>query len=218
MGNRHYFHNRHDAGTRLAELLMDRGLIDEQTTIIGLLRGGMPIAARIAIVSNSQLGALAVRKLGFPSEPELAFGAIATYSHIHARYINEHLYASALQHDGEHAVAHAIEQAQNQLQTLAGRFASYMPSISRQRVIVCDDGLATGATMYAAIKVLKDLEAQQISIAIPVAPAYLVNEFEARGTQVTCLFTPEEFTAVGAYYKDFSQVDELEILSMLSNF
>lgn len=216
MGNRHYFRDRHDAGTRLADLLLARSMIDSQTTIIGLLRGGMPIAASIAIAANARLGALAVRKLGFPSQPELAFGAIAMYSHAYASYINEKLHTSALRQDGEHAIALTIEEAQNQLAVLADRFANYTPSIMRKTVIVCDDGLATGATMYAAIQVLEDLEAQRLMIAVPVAPAYLVSEFAARGIEVICLNTPEDFTAVGAYYDDFSQVNELEILAMLS--
>lgn len=217
MGNRHYFRDRHDAGTRLAALLMARGLIDSQTTIIGLLRGGMPIAARIAMAANARLGALAVRKLGFPSEPELAFGAIATYSHTNARYINEKLRTSAIRQDGEHAIARTIEDAQNQLAVLADRFANYMPSIMRQTAIVCDDGLATGATMYAAIQILEDLEAQRLIIAVPVAPAYLVSEFAARGIKVICLNSPVDFTAVGAYYDDFSQVNESEILALLAS-
>ena len=210
-----YFRDRTDAATRLANLLMDRGLLGDQTIVIGLLRGGMPIAAGIATAANAQLGALAVRKLGFPSEPELAFGAIATYCGATWRYLNEELHASALYNDGQRALANTINNAQVQLAALAARFATYMPQVAGRNVIVCDDGLATGATMHAAIQVLGNLRPRRLTIAAPVAPASLIGEFAAQGTEVICLHAPEDFTAVGAHYADFSQVDEARILAAL---
>ncbi|PQZ92155.1 phosphoribosyltransferase [Arthrobacter sp. MYb227] len=212
---RYYFANRQEAGARLADLLAAQGLLHRNAVVLGLLRGGVPVAAPLAMAARCQLGALAVRKLGFPSEPELAFGAVATYSLQSARYLNEKLHASALQQAGEQALALTTARAQQQLSTLSETFAEHMPSITGRTVIVCDDGLATGATMHAALRVLALQYPQELIIAVPVSPQYLVNEFLSMANVVLSLYTPSEFTAVGAYYQEFDQVSESAVLHIL---
>lgn len=212
---RYYFANRQEAGAQLADLLAAQGFLHRNAIVLGLLRGGVPVAAPLALAARCQLGALAVRKLGFPTEPELAFGAIATYSQKSASYLNEKLHESALQQTGDTALALTTARAQQQLSILADSFAEHMPAITRRTVIVCDDGLATGATMHAALRVLALHHPQELIVAVPVAPHYLVTEFLSMTNAVFSLYTPNEFTAVGAYYQDFGQVAESTVLHML---
>ena len=201
----------------MANLLMAHGLLEPRVAVIGLLRGGVPVAAPLARTANCRLGALAVRKLGVPVDPEVAFGAVAAYGFRRATHLVPHIHRAALLDFGLGPLAEAERLAALELEALATRFAAHAPALSGRRVVLCDDGLATGATMHAALEVVAPFHPAEIVVAVPVSPAHLVQEFELFADSVFCLHSPEEFGAVGACYEDFSQADEDEVIALLED-
>ncbi|MGO1230864.1 phosphoribosyltransferase [Glutamicibacter arilaitensis] len=184
-------------------------------TVLGLLRGGVPIAYEVAKILKARLGALAVRKLGVPSNPELAFGAIAHYASGNGRYINEEIYRRALRYFGADELDSLEYGTHSELMLLADTFRAYSPGLTGQTVILCDDGIATGATMKASVELVRRLEAKSIVIAIPVAARESVEELESLTEHVYAVWTPENFGAVGAYYRDFTQINQARVLQLL---
>lgn len=183
--------------------------------VLGLLRGGVPIAYEVAKILEARLGALAVRKLGVPSNPELAFGAIAHYGEGNGRYINQEIYRRALRYFGSDELDSLEFGTHSELMLLADTFRAYCPDLTGQTVILCDDGIATGATMKASIELVQGLEPKSIVIAVPVAALESIQELDLLADQVHVVATPQKFGAVGAYYRDFSQVNQARVLQLL---
>ncbi|MHA7243400.1 phosphoribosyltransferase [Paeniglutamicibacter antarcticus] len=207
------FRDRGQAGQMLGEALETHG-VGTDAVVLGLLRGGVPVAAALANHLGAELGALAVRKLGVPHQKELAFGAIASYHWHTGRYLVPSVYRHALD-SGPAAELEEVEvNADAQLERLAARFADFAPEVAGRTVVLCDDGLATGATMHAALDVLSRCQAAQIIVAVPVAPRGLSDSMQ--GASVTIILrSPRDFANVGGHYEDFSQVDEAGIELML---
>jgi putative phosphoribosyl transferase len=205
------FRNRRHAGKLLASYLQnyaDRA----DVLVLGLARGGVPVAFEVARALHVPLDVFLVRKLGVPGQRELALGAIASGG---VRVLNRQVIA-ALDIGPEEIEAVAREE----LRELERRERLYhngrpAPNVRGKTVLVVDDGLATGATMRAAITALRQLRAGTIVVAVPVGARATCEELRAEADDVICISEPEEFYAVGLWYEDFSQVTDEEIRELL---
>jgi putative phosphoribosyl transferase len=206
------FPNRSEAGRFLATKLSRYSGRDD-VIVLGLPRGGVPVAYEVAQALRVPLDVFIVRKLGVPGFEELAVGAIASGG---VRVLNEDV-ASALPNADE--IIEAVTQ--REMVELERRESEYRdgrpaPEISGKIVILIDDGLATGATMRAAVKALRQRGAAKIVVAVPVGPPDTCREFEGEADEVVCASAPEFFQAVGQYYEDFSQTSDEEVRDLLA--
>jgi putative phosphoribosyl transferase len=183
--------------------------------VLGLPRGGVPVAAEIANALSAPLDVLLVRKLGVPGRPELAFGAIASGG---ARVLNPDVLATARLDDDDVARVVADEERE-----LARRERAYRgdrsPLSPRGRtVVVVDDGLATGATMRAAVLALRVLDAARVVAAAPVGSEEAAALVAAEADALVCPLVPDRFRAVGAWYDDFGEVGDDDVRRVLAPF
>ncbi len=206
------FADRTEAGRQLANQL--RALDLPRPVVFALPRGGVPVGAEIARALGAPLDVLLVRKIGAPGQPELALGAVAEPDMAHP-VINEPVRAAL-------AVSGAqLEQArQAEAREIQRRRALY--GAGRRRIdprgrtaIVVDDGLATGATARAALLALARAGASTRVLAVPVAPAEALPPLRREADQIICLIEAEHFPSVGAFYDDFHQLDDAEVLQIL---
>ena len=154
--------------------------------MLGLLRGGVPVAAPVAARLGAALGALAVRKLGIPDEPEVAFGAVASYRRQHVVHHVPRIHEYAVSRYSPAALAAVERRANAKLLRLAAAFDAFAPDCAGRTVVLCDDGLATGATMTAALRVVSLLEPANLVVAVPVSPAKVLRELSAYADAVVC--------------------------------
>lgn len=205
------FDDRKKAGAALAAAL-SRFRDQHDVLVLALPRGGVPVACEVAAALGAPLDVMIVRKLGVPWQEELAMGAVASGG---ARLLNASIVAEA------GISARQIEQAaQAQALEIERREKAYrgsrpQPEVKGKRIILVDDGVATGATMRVAIRALRERGASSIVVAVPVAPADTVDILGAEADEVVCLATPEPFCAVGAWYSDFRQVSDAEVRRLL---
>jgi predicted phosphoribosyltransferase len=206
------FAGRREAGRVLATLLSHyRG--DPNAVVLGLPRGGVPVAYEVATAIGAPLDVFVVRKLGLPGHEELAMGAIASGGVI---VLNDDVVRGLRIPDD------VIQQvAERERHELARREQSSRgdraPLELRGRIaILVDDGVATGSSMLAAIKALRQLEPKRIVVAVPVAPASTCHELQAVVDEVICATTPEPFYAVGQAYWNFEQTSDDEVGELLS--
>ncbi|GGT13541.1 phosphoribosyltransferase family protein [Streptomyces purpureus] len=205
------FTDRTDAGRRLAEAL--RHLEKEHPVVLGLPRGGVPVAFEVAHALGAPLDVIVVRKLGVPYHRELAFGAIGEGG---VRVISDDIVRRS---GSDRADLMAVEEAeQAELERRAGRFrqARERVPLSGRTVVVVDDGIATGATAAAACQVVRAQGAARVVLAAPVAPPDAVTRLRPAADDVVCLSTPAGFRAVGEWYQDFSQTEDEEVLALLA--
>jgi putative phosphoribosyl transferase len=205
------FRDRRDAGQRLAQRLApyaDR----KDVLIFGLPRGGVPVAFEIAQALHLPLDVLLVRKLGAPGQPELAMGAIAAGG---IKVLDHALIRQIGISDQE--LAAVIAREEEELRRREEMFGSRQSDLklAGMQVIVVDDGIATGSSMQAAIQVLQAQKPARIVVAVPVAPPHAQSEIEAVA-EFVCLKVSEYFPAVGSFYRDFSQVEDEEVRSLLA--
>jgi putative phosphoribosyl transferase len=207
------FRDRRDAGRRLATRLAGYAA-EPDVLVLALPRGGVPVAAEIARVLGAELDVFLVRKLGVPGYPELAFGAIASDG---VRVLNDDVVSTM------RVTPEAIEAVTSaERQTLERREREYRgdrprPDIQGRTVILVDDGLATGATMRAAIEVVRRQQPRRIVVAVPVAPPETCRELAAQVDEMVCLLTPAAFFGVSAWYDDFSQTTDFEVRELLES-
>lgn len=209
------YRNRQEAGQILARALSaytDR----EDVIVLGLPRGGVPVAFEIAQALHVPLDVFIVRKLGVPGHAELAMGAIAMGG---AHVFNEDIIQELNISQGE--IEAVIEQEQEELKRREIKYRGHcpFPSIQDKTIILVDDGIATGATMRAAIKALRQLKPASLIVAVPVAAKDICEDiFEKTGTmsdRFVCPLKPLYFYAVGAWYDDFSQTEDEEVYTLL---
>jgi putative phosphoribosyl transferase len=204
------FRNRSDAGRRLASRL--EHLRGKDAVILGLPRGGVPVAAEVAQALAAPLDIILVRKLGVPSQPELGMGAIGESD---ARVINPDVVRYARVSEAQMAEVERRERAE--LQRRAQRFrggAPHEPLAGRIAVIV-DDGIATGSTARAACQVARALGAARVVLAVPVAPPGADVGMRGDADEVICLEMPARFFAIGEWYEDFAQTSDEEVVALL---
>ena len=207
------FSKRTQAGELLAEALQQyRNRSD--VIVLGLPRGGVLVAHEIAKALNAPLDVFVVRKLGAPGQGELAMGAIASGG---VQVLNE----DVIEHLG--ATQEEIDQVlQIEMLELARRERLYrggrpMPDLVGKIVILADDGLATGSTMRAALRAVRQLGPARVVVAVPVAAMDAYTEFRAVADEVVCLSTPEPFESVGNWYDDFTQTTDDEVRALLKS-
>ncbi len=206
------FSDRREAGKRLAEALTSR-----QTTnavVLALPRGGVPVALEVAEALGAPLDVLLVRKLGAPDQPELAIGAVIDGSEPQI-VLNDAIVA-------ELGVSPEIieEEARRELRVIEKRRHQWVEgtpahSVTGRTVIIVDDGIATGATVKAALLAVRRQGAKHIIVATPVAPAEVVAALEVLADEVVVLATPSPFRAIGLFYEDFTQVEDSAVTEML---
>lgn len=205
------FEDRRAAGRSLVPELQRCDL--DNPIILGLPRGGVPLAYEIAVALRAPLDTIVVRKLGVPSQPELAFGAIASGG---VRVINSDVVETVFGLDDE-----TIEQiAGREMQELRRREQAYRldrpyPELAGKDVVLVDDGLATGATMRAAAEAVKTKSPSSVIVAVPVGSTSAVAKVAALVDRVICLETPASFYAVGQFYADFRQTSDEDVRQLL---
>jgi putative phosphoribosyl transferase len=206
------FRNRSEAGKLLASKLTQYTNRPD-VLVLGIPRGGVPVAFEVATALNAPLDICLVRKLGVPGHQELAMGAITACGF---QVLNEDLL------DWMRISGHTIaEVADLELQKLQHHDRIYrgdrsLPTIRDRIVILVDDGLATGSMMRAAVGVLKPQQPQRIIIAIPVAPLDTCDRLSTEVDEVVCLMTPEQFCGIGLWYEDFTQITDEEVCELLN--
>lgn len=208
------FIDRHDAGKKLA-LQLAKYKNKQDVLIIGLPRGGVVLAYEVALFLKQPLDVICPRKIGAPSNEELAIGAITETGQ---GYFNDPLI---------HTLGVPLEYIQSECTRQKAvakmrleRFRKDLPPIAfaGKTVIVVDDGLATGATMKAAIQSIKNQNAKTIVVAVPVSPPDTAEEIQAMCDELICLATPWNFQAVGQFYETFGQTEDDEVVALLSAF
>ena len=207
------FRDRRSAGRQLAESLMKfRGRPD--VLVLGLPRGGVPVAYEVARALNAELDVLVVRKLGVPYQPELAMGAITSGG------------STVLNDDMTRLLGITLSQIESVIRSerleLERRERDYRGDreplqVMGRTVIVIDDGVATGASMLAAVKALHAMQAAHIIVAVPTGSDEALEELKVYADECVCLSTPPFFYSVGRWYQDFSQVGDEEVRMLLAS-
>ncbi len=206
------FNDRQDAGRQLAQRLRD--LHPPDPVVLALPRGGVVVGAEVAAGLECPLDVLVVRKLGAPHQPELAIGAV-TDDGSPQRILNEDLIRRLGVDDRyvEREIAGQLEEVRRR-QALYRRGQAAVP-IAGRTVIVVDDGIATGATVRAGLIGLRQTASSRVVLAVPVAPPEATQRLGGEVDDLICLETPASFMAVGAFYLDFRQVTDEEVVALL---
>lgn len=213
MNNVHIFANRVEAGRALAERLVE--MKHDKPIVLALPRGGVPVAAEVAKALGAPLDLVLVRKIGVPYQPELALAAVVDGGHPEV-VINEEVrqIAGVSDQDFEEAKARELAEIERR-RVLYLRGRDRIP-IKGKTAIVIDDGIATGATVRAALKALRRQEPRKLVLAVAVAPPDAIKRLRAEVDEIICLETPEPFYAIGIYYRDFGQVSDEEVIALLA--
>lgn len=206
------FTDRADAGRQLAAALAGT-VTDPHAVVLGLPRGGLPVAAEIAAGLGLPLDVLCVRKLGVPFQRELAMGALASGG---AVVRNEDVLAMVPA--AEAAFQRVLAEERSELERRERAYRGDAPSLEvrARTVIVVDDGLATGATMEAAVQALRSLDARSIIVAVPVGSPEAVERIREHADAVVCLRAPMLFGSVGSFYEQFDQTTDDEVTALLA--
>lgn len=208
---RDQYADRREAGVELADQLSAlRGRDD--VVVLGLPRGGVPVAYEVAVALGAPLDVFVVRKLGVPGHAELAMGAIASGG---VRVMNEEVlgwYSLP-----EAAIEQVVRAEALELERREREYRSGQPllNVERRIVVLVDDGLATGSTMKAAVQAVRALSPARIVVAVPVGAADTCHALSATADDVVCARTPEPFSAVGLWYRNFSQTTDEEVRELL---
>lgn len=199
--------DRLDAGRRLAEHLMHYRN-DPRAIVLALPRGGVPVGFGVCQVLALPLDIFVVRKIGVPGREETAMGAIASGG---VRVFNNEIIRLLGIRDEAIAAAAAVEQVELERRESLYRGERFLPDLTRRIVILVDDGIATGASMAAAVQALKGLSPQRLAVAVPVADQEVLQQFEESVDELVCPHTPAVFQAVSMWYQDFSQTTDEQV-------
>ena len=207
------FHDRRDAGSRLAAVLAR--FKEDRPLILALPRGGVPVAFEVARALGAELDLLLVRKIGAPGHQELAIGAVVDGMDPQL-VLNHEIIAHAAPPPG-----YLEAEQKRQLAEIERRRQLYCGSappaeINGRTVIVIDDGIATGATMKAALRGVRRHEPRRLILAVPVAPPEALQDLAKECDEIVCLSAPDWFNAVGGHYTDFTQTSDEEVIALLA--
>lgn len=205
------FLDRRDAGRRLAADLADYTTRPD-VRVLALPRGGVPVAYEVARALDAPLDVFVVRKLGVPGHEEYAMGAIASGGVV---LLNEQVVRAA--GVSQAAVQHVLDTERRELERREQRYRGDRPApdVAGNTVILVDDGLATGSTMFAAVAALKQEHPAHIVVAVPTSSPETCDALRKEVDEVVCSITPEPFYAVGLWYDDFSQTSDEEVHELL---
>ena len=209
------FRDRQDAGRQLAKLLMKYANL-EDVTVLGVPRGGVPVGFEIAVALRAPLDIFLSHKLGVPGQEELAFGAVAAGD---GRFLDyEIIHAAGI---SPAQIEQISQETRATLEERARLYRGDRPPISVQgrTVILVDDGIATGASIYAAIHALRQMNPKNLIVAVPVAPISTINwlrsSLRPEIDELVVANSPEYFYAVGQFYDHFSQTTDEEVVTLL---
>jgi putative phosphoribosyl transferase len=209
------FENRADAGRKLAKALA--GYKSQQPVVLALPRGGVPVAAAVAAALNAPLDLILVRKIGLPFEPELAMGAVVDGSApVIVRNEDGIRLAGIDEAEFKAICEREIAEIERRRQLYLGNRARV--DVAGKTAIVIDDGVATGATTRAALRASRMRNPKKLVLAVPVAPTENLAALRADADEVVCLEDHEFFGAIGAYYRDFTQVADEDVVRLLGRF
>ena len=211
------FRNREEAGRLLAQALAEY-VGRPNLIVLGLPRGGVPVARIVADFLGAPMDVFLVRKLGVPWQPELGFGAIAETPNTDppVRVIDQGLVRECQLTPKVIEEIAAREHREIERRSELYRGTRSLIDIHGREVLVVDDGLATGSTMMAAVRALRQQHAKRIIVAVPVSPKDTLDALRREADEVVCLSTPEPFESVGTWYEDFTQVTDREVQHALS--
>ena len=207
------FEDRADAGRALAEALLH--LKNEAPVLLALPRGGVRVAFEVAKALAAPLDVVFVRKIGAPRQKELGLGAVVDGPHPHI-VLNEDVVRVVQPGDEYIRTEAAREMVEIERRRKLYRQGRPPLDVRGRTAIVVDDGIATGGTMKAVLKALRELQPKKLVLAVPVAPADSVAELSPLADEIVVLATPEPFYAVGAYYRDFTQTRDEEVIDLLA--
>ncbi|MBN8227846.1 phosphoribosyltransferase [Corallococcus macrosporus] len=208
-----YFEDRVDAGRRLARRLQEGGYTGEDTVVVGLPRGGVPVAYEVAAALGAPLDVCIVRKVGAPSYPELGLGAVAEGGVVSLnRQLMDEMDVT------EDDLRGPIRQKAREVEERVARFrqGSAPPRREGQCIILVDDDIATGATIRAALQVLRAWKPARLVLAVPVADTLTLNGLRPLVDDVVCAFSTRELCSIGQWYADFRQVPDEEVTDLLA--
>jgi putative phosphoribosyl transferase len=208
-----FFRDRQDAGDALARRLEhDRGT---DVLVLGLPRGGVPVAAQVARALGAELDVVVSRKPGSPISAELAIGAVTANG---GRFLNDDVIRDLDVSEAYLTAVTTVQQAEARRREAQFRGSRPAPWIAGRTVILVDDGLATGATMRAAVRSVKQQEPGRLVVAVPVGSPVACAALRGEADEVVCLYEPSYFGAVGSYYGDFKQIEDEEVRQLLEEF
>jgi putative phosphoribosyl transferase len=204
-----YFKNRVDAGKQLASALKP---VSKDAIVLAIPRGGMVVGFEVAKALGVQLDVVITRKIGAPDNPEFAIGAVAE----DGTAILDDSIVGMLQVSKGY-ISEAVERQKLEIKRRLLRYRGDVPypSLKNREVIVVDDGVATGSTLKAAIMSIRKKGARTIIVAVPVGPPDTVQQFSRLADRVVCLRMPEPFYAIGEFYDDFEQTEDVEVIKLL---
>jgi len=209
------FKDRSDAGRKLAKALA--GYKEQQPVILALPRGGVPVAVEVAAALNAPLDLILVRKIGVPFQPELAMGAVVDGGAPIIVRNEDVIRLAGIDESKFKAICDSeLTEIERRRQRYLG--SRQRADISGHTAIVIDDGIATGATTRAALRATRMRNPKRLVLAVPVAPTDTVAELRSEADDLICLEDHEFFGAIGAYYADFNQVSDDEVIDILKRF
>jgi putative phosphoribosyl transferase len=210
---RHPFRDRRDAGAELATHL-DHFRARDDVVVLALPRGGVPVGYEVARALAAPLDVFLVRKLGLPGHPELAMGAIASGG---VRVLNEEVVSWYRIPKAAIEYVARDERAELERRARAYRNGRPLADLRGRVVVLVDDGLATGSTMRAAVAAVRAQGPSRIVVAVPIGSPETCREFAEVADEIVCARAPDDFTAVGQWYVDFSQTSDEEVRDLLHN-
>jgi putative phosphoribosyl transferase len=209
------FRNRAQAGAFLAAEVAHqlRDVQPDRIVVLGLPRGGVPVAAAVADALSAPLDVIVVRKLGVPSQPELAMGAIGENG---MRVLNSEVLRATGVRDSE--IAEVERRERTELERRAALYRSGRPptDLAGKIAVIVDDGIATGSTAAAAAQIARLAGAERVIVATPVAPPSTIRRLAGVADEVIAVATPENFFAIGEWYADFSPTSDEEVKRLLA--
>jgi putative phosphoribosyl transferase len=213
IGRAQAFQDRRDAGLRLAGALTR--FKEDRPVVLALPRGGVPVAFEVARALDAEMDLLLVRKIGAPGHQELAIGAVVDGKEPHL-VLNREIIALASPPRGYIEAEQKRQLAEIERRRRLYRGMERPVDVKGRTVIVVDDGIATGATVKAALRGVRQSEPRRLILAVPVAPPETIEKLARECDEIVCLSAPEWFKAVGSHYADFTQTTDEEVMTLLA--